>query len=311
VTGASPSGPSPVGYLHPDYPASLAEFGAPRRLPRSGGWVLVRDIPGAVDCRDAVGCYPFLVCGDWSGLCADVEELASEVVSLAAVTDPFGACEPEQLGRCFDSVRRFKDHHVVDLRAMRGDAPSRHHRRKARKALGQLRVEAAAEPARYAEEWLGFYSTLVERRGLQGLRGFSTTAVRRQLEVPGALLLRALRDGEGVAAHLWYLQGRVGYSHLQASSPEGYRCDAAYALYGSAVDTLAARVDWLALGAAPGRADDRLHGLNFFKSGWATGTRPVHLCTRVFDARRYADLAREAGTADSEYFPAYRAGEVG
>jgi hypothetical protein len=41
------------GYLRPGYAESL-EFGTPRELPRCGGWVLERQIPGFPD-QDAMG----------------------------------------------------------------------------------------------------------------------------------------------------------------------------------------------------------------------------------------------------------------
>jgi hypothetical protein len=78
-----------TGYLHPGYAASLAEFGTPRLLPRSEGWILERQIPGS-PYSDGMGCYPLFACQDWSQLHADLESIGSELVSLALVTDPFG-----------------------------------------------------------------------------------------------------------------------------------------------------------------------------------------------------------------------------
>ena len=76
------------GYAHPFYAASLAEFGAPLRLPRCGGWVLERSVPGG-HARDAMGCYPLFVCQDWRALAADLDDLDGPV-SLSLVSDPFG-----------------------------------------------------------------------------------------------------------------------------------------------------------------------------------------------------------------------------
>ena len=76
------------GYGHPSYAASFAEFGTPRRLTRSGGWLLERSIPHA-EARDAMGCYPLFVCQDWRGLEADLDEI-DDLVSVSLVTDPFG-----------------------------------------------------------------------------------------------------------------------------------------------------------------------------------------------------------------------------
>lgn len=52
-----------TGYIHPGYAESLTEFGTPRELPRSKGWILKCQIPGFSD-YDAMGCYPlFLLSG--------------------------------------------------------------------------------------------------------------------------------------------------------------------------------------------------------------------------------------------------------
>ena len=66
----SPDGSPVTGYMHPGHAASLAEFGTPRELPRSGGWLLERAIPGAA-ARDAMGAYPLFACRDWTSLRAD------------------------------------------------------------------------------------------------------------------------------------------------------------------------------------------------------------------------------------------------
>ncbi len=47
------NGPAATGYLHPAYAHSLAEFGNPRSLPGSGGWILEGETPDAV-ARDAM-----------------------------------------------------------------------------------------------------------------------------------------------------------------------------------------------------------------------------------------------------------------
>ena len=78
-----------TGYLHPEYAGSLSEFGKPQLLPRSGGQLLVRQIPNT-DCVDAMGCYPLFCCRDWDQLPEDIEGLREQLVSVALVTDPFG-----------------------------------------------------------------------------------------------------------------------------------------------------------------------------------------------------------------------------
>src|SRR5438105_60435 len=124
-----------TGYMHANYARSLSEFGIPRALRHSGGWILERAVPGGVE-RDAMGAYPLFACADWSGLGTDLEDLRSELVSLALVTDPLAGCDPDQLRRCFaDVVLPFKEHFVADLARPVDALVSRHHRRYARSAL--------------------------------------------------------------------------------------------------------------------------------------------------------------------------------
>src|SRR2546428_11489081 len=104
-----------TGYLHPGYAESLAEFGVPRPLPRSGGWILVREISGC-STRDATGCYPLFVCRNWSQLHDDLNDLRSDIVCLLIVTVPSGEYDVSYLRQCFpDVVRPFKEHFMVDL----------------------------------------------------------------------------------------------------------------------------------------------------------------------------------------------------
>jgi len=104
------------GYASRDYAFSLAEFGRPKCLTASEGWILERPISQSDRC-DAMGIYPFLTCNVWSRLPDDLDALQrSKLVSLVAVTDPFGNYDEALLHRCFpDVVRPFKQHYVVDL----------------------------------------------------------------------------------------------------------------------------------------------------------------------------------------------------
>ncbi|MGB3682867.1 MAG: GNAT family N-acetyltransferase [Rubrobacteraceae bacterium] len=294
------------GYAHPGYAASLAGFGAPRLLPRSGGHVLERRIPGTPH-QDAMGPYPLFACRDWPGLQEDLEEIPG-LVTLTVVTDPFGEYDERLLDNCFEVVRPFKEHFVADLTLPVNEIVSKHHRYYARKALEKVRVEECAEPARFLDEWTELYAGLVRRHGLTGIKAFSRDAFARQLRVPGVVALRAVSGEETVGMHLWYVSGEVAYSHLAASSPKGYGLMAAYALYRLAVERFAGRVRWLDLGAGAG-AGKETGGLDRFKKGWSTGTRTAYLCGRVFDRETYAELSG-AKAAGPGYFPAYRTDEL-
>lgn len=304
--------PPATGYLHPAYARSLAEFGNPRHLPRSGGWILERAIPDSVF-RDAMACYPLLVCSDWAGLGADLDDLARQFVSISAVTDPFGCYRPDDLGRCFpDLMAPFKEHFIVDLGLRPLDLVSNHHRRYARRALRQLVVARCERPDREAAAWRSLYATLVRRHEVTGIRAFSRAALEAQLQVPGAVLFQAETESQMVGMALWYVSGDTGYYHLGACSEAGYELRALFGLFWYAIEYFAeAGLRLLGLGGGAGLTGSAESGLSRFKRGWSTGTCPVYLCGRILDPAAYYALAAKAGTLGARYFPAYRQGEFG
>ncbi len=299
------------GYSSAAYADSLAEFGEPRLLPASRAWVLERKIPGTED-RDAMGCYPLLTCQDWSALGADLDLLARDVVSLAAVPDPFAPLAVDDLRRHFDVVAPFKPHYVYDLSVPIEKGTRRHHRYYGRKSLTTLTVETCTDLPAFLGEWGALYAVLIARHGLTGMKAFSSASFRRQFDVPGLVALRVTLDGVPVAGQLWFVQGDVAFSHLTAVSEEGYRMRATYGLYHYAINHFAERfagtVKWLDLGGGAGSTDGD-DGLSEFKRGWSTGTRQAYFCGRVFDRARYDALVRERCEAPDSYFPAYRKGE--
>ncbi len=150
------------GYWHADYVQSFAEFGKPRELHACGGWILERTIPGFAD-SDAMGCYPLFVCADWSRLAADLNEIGTDLVSLAVVSNPFGDYDEALLRRCFpDLVTPFKEHYVIDLRQDINKVVSVHHRYRARRALKDVRVEVCHQPLRFLDEWCSLYQHLID-----------------------------------------------------------------------------------------------------------------------------------------------------
>jgi hypothetical protein len=303
-----------TGYAHPAYADALAEFGAPRLLPRSGAWILERTVPGTDD-TDAMGCYPLFACRDWGRLAADLAELDDELVSLVVVPDPFGDHDLSYLEECFpDACKPFKEHFVADLEMSPLVFVHRHHLRYARNALRDVLVERCPEPLAYLDDWVNLYATLIERHTIQGLRRFSRGSFARQLAVPGIRAFRAASESGTVSMLLWYVQGDVAYYHLGASNAAGYELRASFALFWHAIEHFrAAGIRWLDLGAGAGVAEDPGGGLSRFKQGWSSGTRPAYICGRIFDRDRYEDLARRraavAAPGGDAYFPAYRDGE--
>lgn len=295
-----------TGYQHPAYARSLAEFGEPLELEGSGGWLLRRAVPNSTD-FDAMGCYPLFSALDWARLSDDLASLSERLVSVVLVTDPFGKFSVEQLRRCFDRVSAFKEHFVADF-----SEPltiSKHHAYYARKAAAACSIEVGPPPPGFCEEWMKLYETLVRRKGLTGIKAFSRKAFEEQLSVPGITAVRAVEKGVLVGAHLWYEQEDGAYSHLAAASDRGYKIGCSYSIYAATLEYFRSRVRYVDFGAGAGAAiqDD---GLSYFKKAWSNCRRPAYLCGKVLNAPRYDALSRTLNANGSDYFPAYRAGEL-
>ena len=258
--------------------------------------------------RDAVGPYPLFSCEDWEGLEEDLQELDDEVVAVALVADPFGDWTIDTLKRCFpDVLLRFKEHFVVELGPNPMQRVHPHHRRNAIRAQRELEIEELADPPAFLDEWQALYARLIERHHIHGVAAFSRASFAAQLAVPGLVALRASRAGSTVGAALWFEQGDVAYYHLAAYDRHGYELGASFALFARALERFADRgFAWVSLGAgagASGKVDD---GLNRFKRGWSTGTRPAWFGGRVLQPGVYEQLA---GAGPHAWFPAYREGE--
>lgn len=299
-----------TGYLHGLYCRSLSEFGRPRYLPQSGGWILERPIPGSEE-RDAMGCYPFFACTDWSRLSIDLESIGDSLVCVSLVTDPFGEFAPADLKACFpDLVIPFKEHFVVDLSRSPDTFVNSHHRRNARKALREMRVEECENPIEFLDDWTTLYRTLIERHNIRGMTAFSRESFAGQLRVPGILVFRAVHQDATVGMLLWYRQGDRAYYHLGAYNSLGYELGASFALFDYSIRYFAERgFAWLNLGSGSGISTSAEQGLSRFKQGWSTGVRTVYFCGRILDGQRYQQIVEARGLPATGYFPAYRAGE--
>jgi hypothetical protein len=300
------------GYAHREYIQSLSSYGQPVPLPCSGGWLLERAIPGCPD-LDAMGPYPLFTCRDWSALGSDLEAVGERWVSLAIVADPFGKHNPKLLKQAFkDVVFPFKEHYIVDLRRPVESFVSNHHRRNARKALQSVEVNLSREAMDYLDSWLSLYHTLIERHQIKGIPAFSRQSFALQLQTPGLVMFRGVSNGETVGILLWYVMEGIGYYHLGAYNPEGYRLKASFALFWRAIEYFAELgLDWLVLGAGAGVNGSSADGLSRFKRGWATGTRTAYFCGRIFKPDRYAAITGFSGREGTTYFPAYRRAEFG
>jgi hypothetical protein len=304
--------PNRHGYAHPDYAASLSEFGTPIHLERADAWILKRSIPDSAYV-DAMGTYPLLFCGDWRSLGEDLTNLPPEIVSFAAVTDPFAACDERLLQSMFHIVKPFKEHFVTDLELPVERIVSKSHQQNVRRALRNVNVDVCNRPEDFIREWLTLFSNLVERHQIRGMKAFSHKAFETQFRIPGLVMFRATERGtEDVLGHdLWYEQGDVAYGHLVAFSQKGYSLRATYATKWHVLDYFRGRVHFLHLGAVAGTdaAHPASQGLAHFKNGWATGRKQNYFCGRILDMSAYAELSGTNAVDQSSYFPAYRVDE--
>ncbi|HEV7397591.1 MAG TPA: GNAT family N-acetyltransferase [Pyrinomonadaceae bacterium] len=299
-----------TGYLHETYARSLSEFGKPLSLPESEGWILARQIPGSPQ-LDGMGCYPIFSCRNWSGLARDIENLKDCLVSLALVADPFGDVDVELLRECFPaSCIPFKQHFVIDLSRDPKSFVHSHHLRNAKKARHSLEVGTIEQPTEFLHDWVELYAGLVQRHQITGISAFSKNSFALQFEVPGLVVFRASQDNVTEGMLLWYVQGDVAYYHLGAYSERGYDLKASFALFHHALEYFSQLgLRWLNLGGAPGSATGTPSGLARFKEGWSSDVRIAYFCGRIIDPVKYKELKNARLTGETQYFPAYRAGE--
>jgi hypothetical protein len=292
------------GYRSGAYARSFAARGALRHLAGADAWLLLRAVPDAGGAIDASGLYPLLACADWGALSEDLIELDGEVVSIVAVADALGGHAPEELAAAFPAlVRPFKQHLVVDCELGVPDVLPSNHRRNLRRAARVLEVQHDVDVELAVPDWIRLYGELIRRHDIRGIAAFTPAELEAQLRAPGVRVVRAMLAGVTVAMQVWMVDGDAAYYHLGASAPEGYQHAASFALFDRAIRHLAEEVRVIDLGAGPGAADDREHGLVRFKRPWANRVATAYLCGRISSPLAYERLANGApGT----WFPAYR-----
>lgn len=294
------------GYASKQYAMSLSEFGRVLELPESGGWLLANEIPNS-QFSDGVGCYPIFSCRNWRNLKRDLDALAAQLISVRIVTDSFADVTHAELQAAFSDVcYEYKQHYVTDLSLPLEKIVSSHHRRNVRSALRSLEIKRETFSAALLPSWCRLYDNLIRRHDIRGIARFSPQSFTQQANVPGLEAFVAYYDERICGMALWYRQGDVAYYHLGAYDDRGYELKASYGLFWDALQYFAEeRVRYACLGAGAG-VQAAPSGLTRFKEGWATHTRPVYFCGRIYQPAVYAKLACGADSSTC-FFPAYRA----
>ena len=256
--------------------ASLAyarAFGAdyePIYLPEMDLHILKRPIAGT-SYFDAMGPYPLSPVTSVDRARDDFAILvAHQIVSLVLVIDPVRAPTPLAMSKVFDKVTPFKDHFIREPCL---DRPySDHHRAKVRRAYRacETRIVRLAD---YLDDWSSLYEALSLKHQISGIQAFDRQYFDSLAKLE-PFMVAAFIEGALVSAHIWICdQGHV-YAHLAASSPEGYRQSAAYAVYDHSFRHFADQgVRMVNLGGGAGIGAPS-QGLTYLKHGFSTGTLP-------------------------------------
>ena len=70
------------------------------------------------------------------------------------------------------------------------------------------------------------------------------------------------------------------------------------------------KVRWLDFGAGPGVTSDSIDVPSKYKQGWTNASRTIYLCGRILNQQKDLALTQDEDVGYSNYFPAYRSGDV-
>lgn len=290
--------------IHPYASLAYAQaFGAgyePIYLPGMDLHVLKRPIAGTAY-FDAMGPYPLSPVTSFDRAGDDFAILAAhQIVSLVLVIDPMRGPAPPAMTEVFDQVTPFKDHFVREPGL--GQPYSDHHRAKVRRAYRacETRIVRLAD---YLDDWSSLYEALSLKHHIGGIQAFGSQYFDSLARLE-PFMVAAFIEGALVSAHIWICHQAHAYAHLAASSSEGYRQSAAYAVYDHSFRHFADQgVRLVNLGGGAGIAAPS-QGLTYLKQGFSTGTLPCYLCGKIIDPAVYAMLSKDRQIG---FFPAYRA----
>lgn len=286
--------------LH-SYAQSLSHAGQALHVPHWDCSVLMRNINAHRS--DAMGTYPLAIMPPEADIAGGLAHLRDHgLVSVVLVLDDVHRPSLESLQQHFTLVRPFKTHYLY---RPDGDEPhyDAHHRYELKQALKHLRTGPLDWPRDFSA-WVRLYSMLISRRNLSGVHDFPETHHRFLSESENIVGIGAWNDkDELVSAHLWTVNRNKVHSHLAASSEEGYRTRAAYAVNDASLRFFknAAHIN---LGGGAGFGDRPDDGLAAFKRGFSNAVASSYIVGAVLDKDAYTELSTHQEASD--FFPAYR-----
>ena len=267
-----------------------------------GTHALLRPIPNS-EYVDAMGPYPItpiLVRDNGGDLFEELRD--SDVVSATFVLDPLQHHEDLDL-EIFNYVRPYKTHYLFDGSVDEGSF-SKHHQRDIRRAQRSTDTREILL-GDYLGQWLELYSALEERHAISALQRFGRSYFEALSKMPELVTVGVFSQDVLVSCHLWITSAAGSYSHLAASSAEGYASGAAYAAYAFSLDRLSG-LGPIDLGGVADSTAGGSDGLAKFKQGFSNGETTNMICGKVLRPEVYDALCGAADRSDSNYFPFYR-----
>jgi len=298
------------GYSHQLYADSFSSIGKPLFLTKSKGWLIKRQIPGT-SYYDAMGPYPLFFCENWEVLFDDLDDLSDQLISVSFVLGPFSPISHEIFKQKLDVFYHYKDHYVLDTSLPFTETISKYRRRDARRAIKNgISVEIVTSPNINLNEWVDLYDNLIQRHHITGIRAFSRESFSKQISIPNTYFFKALHQGAVVGGNLYYIQDNVAYGHLLALSPKGYQLGASHAIKWVAIQHFTNKVRWINFGGSTTKNLENKDGLDMFKLGWSSTTKPSYFCGKILQPGLYHELnAISKPGFNLNWFPAYRQSE--
>lgn len=291
-------------YTSETYARAFTEH-SPFYLPHSQSWVLQRAIPQS-PYHDITACYPRFPLFSPQALADDLKHISQQAVSFTLATDATTPIPADTLSELFDVVRPFKIHYLHTNEKPR--ELTKHHRYEVKQAHRHCTVNVVAF-ADYLAPWLELYQNLVKHHQITGFQNFNEQYFTQLLQTENLITLGAFDVNNNlIAMHLWYQYQDTLYSHLAASSDQGYQLRASYAIYDTLIREFPA-IRTIDFGSGAGNSHDPNNGLTRFKQGFANDSQQSYLCGKILDQPRYNELVNKTfSLSPQDYFPLYRKG---
>lgn len=285
-----------------EYARLLDHIGEPFYVPEFGCAVISRYVNRWA--KDAIGVYPIATIRRDADILGGLNRLSKEgFISIVFVLDDYHRPPLEILKHGFDFVRPFKKHFILNS-AIGNYRPSRHHLSEIKKSQQFVNVKKF-NLAEYMNPWLGLYAQLSTRHSLSGVHQFSRKYHEGLAQLSNLTAVGAFYDDFLISAHLWIEHNGIIFSHLAASSEEGYKYRSAYAVNDESLKLFSdATIINLGGGTKDLNSGITSDGLADFKKGFSNDVAISYICGKNLNPTAYAGLC--GNKANNGYFPAYR-----